>query len=144
MDYQVYARKVIKNHISFFNLLHNFVCVGVYQLKRFVNNFVNILDRIKKKLNLILQCSIRVPRNLIKWAMRKKELPEVIIRVVMSLYNQAKAKVRVEFSQKFLVQVGVHQESVLSSLLFTIAVDVILENAREGLMNEILHQVTWF
>ena len=46
--------------------------------------------------------------------MRKKELPEVIIRVVMSLYNQAKAKVQVEFSQKFLVQVGVHQESVLS------------------------------
>ena len=33
VGYQVYARKMKKNHISFFNLLHNFVSVGVYQLK---------------------------------------------------------------------------------------------------------------
>ena len=39
----------------FFNLLHNFVCVGGYQLKKFTNNYyVNIHDIIKK-LNLILQ-----------------------------------------------------------------------------------------
>ena len=73
--------------------------------------------------------------------MRKKGLLEVIIRAVMSLYHGAKRKVRVgsELFQEFLVQVGVHQESVLSPLLFAIAVDVILENAREGLMNEILY-----
>ena len=40
--------------------------------------------------------------------------------------------------EEFLVQVGVHQGSALSPLLFAIAVDVISENAREGLMNEIL------
>ena len=44
-----------------------------------------------------------------------------------------------ELSKEFLVQVGVHQESVLSLLVFAIAVIVISENAREGLMNEILH-----
>ena len=44
-----------------------------------------------------------------------------------------------EFSQEFLVQVGVHQGSVLSPLLFAIAVDVISENAREGLINKILY-----
>ena len=38
-----------------------------------------------------------------------------------------------------MVQVGVHQGSVLSSPRFAIAVDVISENAREGLMNEILY-----
>ena len=59
----------------------------------------------------------------------------------MSLYQGAKTKVRVgfELSEKFLVQVGVHQGSVLSSLLFAIAVDIISENTREGLMNEILY-----
>ena len=73
--------------------------------------------------------------------MRKKGLPEVIVRAVMSLYHGAKTKVRVgfELSQEFMVQVGVHQESVLSPLLFAIAVYVISENAREGLMNEILY-----
>ena len=73
--------------------------------------------------------------------MRKKGLPEVIVRAVMSLYHGAKAKVRVgsETFEEFLVQAGVHQGSVLSSLLFAIAVDVISEHAREGLMNKILY-----
>ena len=44
-----------------------------------------------------------------------------------------------ELSKEFLVQVGVHQGSLLSLLLFAIAVIVISENAGEGLMNEILH-----
>ena len=72
--------------------------------------------------------------------MRKKDLSKVIIRAMMSLYYGAKTKVRVgsQLSQEFCVQVGVHQGSVLSPLLFAIAVDVILENAREGSMNEIL------
>ena len=47
MGYQVYARKMKKNRITFFNLLHNFVRVDVYQLKKFTNKFVNIIDIIK-------------------------------------------------------------------------------------------------
>ena len=54
MGYQVYGRKIKKNYTSFFNLLHNYVRVGVYQMKKFTNNFVNMLDIIKK-INLILQ-----------------------------------------------------------------------------------------
>ena len=44
-----------------------------------------------------------------------------------------------ELAEEFLIQVGVHQGSVLSPLLFAIAVNVIPENAREGLMNKILY-----
>ena len=44
-----------------------------------------------------------------------------------------------ESSEKFLVQVSVHQGSVLSPLLFEIAVDVISENVRKSLINEILY-----
>ena len=48
-----------------------------------------------------------------------------------------KVKVGSELCEEFLVQVGVHQGSVLSPLLFAITVVVITENAREELMNEI-------
>ena len=58
----------------------------------------------------------------------------------MSFYQGAKTKVKVGFesSEVFLVQVGVHQGSVLSPLLFAITVNVISEKAKEGLMSEIL------
>ena len=43
--------------------------------------------------------------------MRKKGLSEVMVRVVMSLYDGAKTRVRVGFaySEKFEVKFGVHQ-----------------------------------
>ena len=87
-----------------------------------------------------------IERKVMEWAMRKKGLPEVIVRAVTRLYHEAKTKIRAgsELSQKFLVQVGVHQGSVLSPLHFAIAVDVISENAREELMNEFCMRMTWF
>ena len=45
-----------------------------------------------------------------------------------------------ELSEEFLVQVCVHQGSVLSPLLFATVVDAISENAK-GLMNKILNAV---
>ena len=64
----------------------------------------------------------RVPRTVIQWALRKKRLPEILVKVVMSLYEGSKMKVKVgsEVLKKFSVVVGVHQKSVLLSLLFAI------------------------
>ena len=46
---------------------------------------------------------------------KKKDLPEVIVRAVMSLYRRAETKVQMgfELSKEFLLQVGVHQGPVL-------------------------------
>ena len=73
--------------------------------------------------------------------MRKKGLSEVIVRAVMSLYDDAKTRVRVgsAYSEEFEVKVGVYKESVLSPLLFVIVVYVITENARRGVVNELLY-----
>ena len=63
------------------------------------------------------------------------------MKAVMSLYESLKMKVTVgsEFSEEFYVAVGIHQGSALSPLLFAIVVNVVTENAREGLMKEVLY-----
>ena len=73
--------------------------------------------------------------------MRKKGLSEIIVRAVISLYDGAKTSVRLgsAYSEEFHVKVGIHQGSVLSPLLFAIAVDVITENTRMGVVNELLY-----
>ena len=74
----------------------------------------------------------RVRRKVIEWAVRKKGLSVVMVRAIMSLYDDAKTKVRVgsAYSEEIEVKVGV-QGFVLLPLLFAIVVDVITENARE-------------
>ena len=56
----------------------------------------------------------------------KEELPEILVKAVMSLYEGSKTKVKVESEfLEFYVAVGVHQGSALSCLLFTIVVDIV-------------------
>ena len=47
----------------------------------------------------------RVPGKVKEWAMRKKKVPEVIVKAVMSLYNGAKTNVKMGsgVSNKFSV-----------------------------------------
>ena len=65
-----------------------------------------------------------VPRKVMEWVMRKKGLSEVMFQAVMSLYDGAKTRVRMGFA--------------LSPLLFAIVVEVITENARRFVVNELL------
>ena len=82
----------------------------------------------------------RVPRKVLEWALRKKGIPDVLVRSVMSLFEGAKTRVRVdsELSEEFKVKVGIHLGSVLSPFLFAEVVDV-TEFAREGALSELLY-----
>ena len=83
----------------------------------------------------------REPRKVLEWAMRKKGIPDVLVRSVMNLYDEAKTKVRVdsELTEEFQVKVVMHQGSVLSYFLFSWLVDVVTEFAREGALSEPLY-----
>ena len=83
----------------------------------------------------------RVPRKVLEWALRKIEKPEVLVRSVMTLYEGAKTRVRVdsEMTKEFDINVGMHQGSVLTPLLFALEVEVVTEFAREGALCELLH-----
>ena len=76
-----------------------------------------------------------------EWTLRKKEIPDVLVRSVMSLYERAKTWVRVnsELSDEFEVKVGMHQGSVLSPFLIAVVVDVVTEFTRERALSELLY-----
>ena len=62
---------------------------------------------------------------------RKNEIPDVLVRSVMRVYEWAKTRVRVDsdLSEEFEVKVGIHQRSVLLPFLFAMVVDVVTEFA---------------
>ena len=66
---------------------------------------------------------------------------EWLIRTVMALYTGAYTVVRTDagLSESFELEVGLHQGSVLSSLLFAAVMDVVSSEARSGLPCELLY-----
>jgi len=71
------------------------------------------------------KASDRVPREVIRWAMCKLEVEELLVSAVMSPYTGAKTVVRTVYgnSNGFEVKVGMHQGSALSPLLFMMVME---------------------
>ena len=83
----------------------------------------------------------RVPRELVRWAMRKSGVEEWLVETVMVMYNDVKTVVRTKNgdSEELVVKVGVHQGSVLSRLLFVLVMNAVTESVRNGLPWELLY-----
>ena len=83
----------------------------------------------------------RVPREVIWWALRYLGVDEWIVSVIKAMYEDASTKVRMNGreSRAFNVKVGVHQGSVLSPLLFTIVLEALSREFREGLPMKLLY-----
>ena len=69
-----------------------------------------------KKLNMCFvdleKAFVRVPRKALEWAFRKEGISEVLVRSVMSLYEGARTRVRVdsELSQEIEAKVEMHHD----------------------------------
>ena len=76
----------------------------------------------------------RVPREAIRFALRRKGVPEYVVNGVMTLYKGCKTAVSVdgELPSSFSVKVRVHQGSALSQLLFIMVINVLTEDVRDG------------
>ena len=63
-----------------------------------------------------------MPREAIRWALMCQKVPEHCIAFVMTLYSNARSRVRTiaGTSDEFGIGVGVHQRSALSPLLFVV------------------------
>ena len=72
----------------------------------------------------------RVPRDLIWWCLRRKGVPEEYVKIVQYMYRSCKTKVVTQKGETeyFAIEVGLHQGSALSHLLFIKIMDVLTEN----------------
>ena len=83
----------------------------------------------------------RVPRDVVRWAMRKLNVDEWLIETIMAMCEFSNSAVRVDntVGNKFNVKVGIHQESVLSPLKFIVFLEALSREFRSGLPWEMLY-----
>ena len=76
----------------------------------------------------------RIPRDLIWWCLRKKGVSEEYVKIVQDMYRSIKTQVVTQKGETeyFPIEVGLHQGSALSPLLFIIIMDVLTENIEKG------------
>jgi hypothetical protein len=82
-----------------------------------------------------------VPREVVWWSLRKVGVDEWLINMIKAMYVGTTTAVKGKggISEEFEVKVGVHQGSVLSPLLFTIVLEALSREFREGLPWELLY-----
>jgi len=83
----------------------------------------------------------RVPREVVWWALRTMGIEEWIVRLIMSMYDGVTTAVKTDRgeSEAFTVNVGLHQGSVLSPLLFIIVLEALSRQFKVGLPWELLY-----
>ena len=83
----------------------------------------------------------RISRGAIPWALRRQGVPERLVRLVMMLYSNSRSCVQASGgrSEEFNIEVGVHQESALSPLLFITVMEEATKNCRESGPWELLY-----
>ena len=84
-----------------------------------------------------------VPREVIRWALRKAGVEEWLMNAVMAMYKGTQTEIMIMEGKvvKFKANARLHQGSVLSYLLFVIVLEVITKKLRVGLPWELLDGV---
>jgi Reverse transcriptase (RNA-dependent DNA polymerase) len=83
----------------------------------------------------------RVPREVVKWTLRRVGVEEWLVNTILYMYNGAQTSVRTGdgLGEWFEVLVGLRQGSALSPLLFIIVMDIVSKEIKEGLPWELLN-----
>ena len=83
----------------------------------------------------------RIPREVVFWCLRKRRVPEKLVKLVEMMYRRTSTKVltAVGETETFEVSVGLHQGSALSPFLFVLVMDVLSEEIRNEELWELLY-----
>jgi len=74
-----------------------------------------------------------IPRELIWHCLRNRVVPEQYINIIKDMYEDCSTSVRTDsgLTSKIQIEVGLHQGSALSPLLFIIIMDVLAKDINE-------------
>ena len=106
---------------------------AIYLLRRLMERY----REAKKDLHMIFidleKAYDKVPRNLIWWALQRKNVTSRYIELIQDMYRDATTMVRsaVGDTGAFPISVGLHQGSALSPYLFAIVVDELTKHVQE-------------
>ena len=83
----------------------------------------------------------RIPREVVFWCLRKRRVPEKLVRLVEMMYKRTRTAVITAHgrTEMFDVGVGLHQGSALSPFLFVLVMDVLTEEIRNENLWELLY-----
>ena len=81
----------------------------------------------------------RVPREVVRWALRNLGVDEWLISIFMALYTEPCTVHRTDAGLSFEVKVGLHQGSVLSPLLLASVMAIVSSEASHGLPFELMY-----
>ena len=72
----------------------------------------------------------RVPSDMLWWALNKKVVSFKYVSIIRDMYEGIVMNVRTYggLTNEFLITIGVHQESILSHLIFVIVMDEIMKS----------------
>ena len=82
----------------------------------------------------------RVPRRVVYWCLRKRGVPEKLVRIVKMMYEGSRTTVLTKHGETgaFPVEVGLHQGSALSPFLFLVVIDTLTRELRNNELWELL------
>jgi hypothetical protein len=78
----------------------------------------------------------KVPRNVMRWALKKHKVPTKYITLIKDMYRDAVTFVRIcdGDTNNFLIKIGLHQGSALSPYLFALVVDEVTRDIQGDIL----------
>jgi hypothetical protein len=77
----------------------------------------------------------KVPRNVMRWALQKHKVSTNYITLIKDMYDNVVISVRTSDrdTNKFPINIGLHQESALSPCLFALVMDEVTRDIQGGI-----------